>query len=145
MASVLVCANQEHVRSPLLRTRSSLPCSEQDILKSLPATDYGLIRAYLLPLGFFQKVPPRAPVSAAARRYAAGRRLASSKKGAMALMPPETRIGDSIALLHIASYPFVVREEDEDEQEFTLVGEALMIMGTFGSGAFEKDGYVRSI
>jgi hypothetical protein len=70
---------------------------------------------------------------AAMRKNCVGRRLFTSKAGTVGLAPGDARAGDSIAILHGAQFPYILRKSDG--KNYVIVGDAWLPVYTRGSAA----------
>jgi hypothetical protein len=70
-------------------------------------------------------IHPNHIAQAGLQAYGVGRRLCVTSKGFLALIPAEARIGNWIALLKGASFPYVLRGSRGDAH-LVLVGEAFI-------------------
>lgn len=95
-----------------------------------------LSRAYLLP-SKSTKYPislhPNRRIHAGMRANGPGRRLCITKRGFIALVPADTEIEDSIAILRGASFPYILRKYG-GKKRHVLVGEAFVPRYARGMG-----------
>jgi hypothetical protein len=85
-----------------------------------------LSRCYLLPPSYVDASPhPNHRIHAGIQLYGVGRRLCTTSRGQLALIPAEAQVGDSIAIFVGASFPYVLRKSGH-ETEHVLVGEAFV-------------------
>jgi hypothetical protein len=85
-----------------------------------------LARCHLLPPSYVGASPhPNQRVHAGYHLYGVGRRLCTTSRGHLALIPAEARVGDSIAVFIGASFPYVLHNSGPAPNH-VLVGEAFV-------------------
>jgi hypothetical protein len=93
-----------------------------------------LSRAYLLPSSSFTPfLHPNRRIHAGLRSNGPGRRLAITTRGFVALVPADSVVGDTVAILQGASFCYVLRKYG-DNGKHVLVGEAFVPRYTHGRG-----------
>jgi hypothetical protein len=85
-----------------------------------------LARCHLLPPSYIDARPhPNQRIHAGLQLYGFGRRLCTTSRGQLALIPAEARVGDSIAVFVGASFPYVLHSSGPVPNQ-VLVGEAFI-------------------
>jgi hypothetical protein len=104
-----------------------------------------LCRAYLLPPNYDMGLHSHRRVHAGLKRNGPGRRLAITERGFVALIPAESEIGDSMAIIQGATFPYILRQYG-GKKRHVLVGEAFAPIYTCGRGeSLAKEEFNRSI
>jgi hypothetical protein len=110
-------------RNIVEKTGNPVEDSTEDLALAYPRVDLRNVRAHLLPANYKMTADPMRRTRANMKKYGTNRRLGYTTDGRRpGLFPGDVRIGDTVALFHGSSHPFVLREVSE-ENGYVLVGD----------------------
>jgi hypothetical protein len=109
-----------------------LPEREEGLRLEYMGLNLKLAQSYLLPESVETTLHPLRRLRAAMKHYGMGRRLGvCAEKKTLVLLPGDTQLGDKIAVLRGATFPYVLRDAPEpvgasERKAMVLVGEAFL-------------------
>ncbi|KAF2266544.1 hypothetical protein CC78DRAFT_149911 [Lojkania enalia] len=120
---------------PITLTTQALVDAERDLMfRTKSQINLRLSFCHLLPSSASLRLHPNHRIHAGLRLNGPGRRLCITKRGFIALVPANSVVGDSLAVLQGASFAYVLRKQDGGEEGNLLVGEAFVPRWAYGMG-----------